>query len=281
MAKMKLYRKTAFKTSKVVTQNYSTSFSFATSLLNKKHSDAIYAIYGFVRFADEIVDTFHKHDKKKLLDQFEKDLYQSIEMGISLNPVLHSFQHVVKKYNIPSDYIKAFLTSMKYDLEKKVYKTKLESDNYIYGSADVVGLMCLRVFCDGDEKQFNELKIPAMKLGSAFQKVNFLRDLKDDTIKLGRTYFHNVDIKNFDDKTKNQIILDIKNDFAEAYQGIKKLPDDSKVAVLLAYYYYKNLLFKLEKTKARSIMQKRIRISNFKKIMLLLKAKTICNLNML
>ena len=278
---MDLYTETALKTSKIVTESYSTSFSYATSLLKKEHRDAIYAIYGFVRFADEIVDTFHNHDKKILLDQFEKDLHQALENGISLNPVLHSFQLVVNKYGISHKYIEAFLTSMKYDLDKKEYKTQLETDQYIYGSADVVGLMCLRVFCDGNDQQFETLKKPAMKLGSAFQKVNFLRDLKNDFETLGRNYFPGIDINRFDKKAKELVINEIKNDFNEAYAGIKKLPVNAKNAVLLAYLYYRVLLKKLERTAPDKILHERIRISNFKKMLLLLEAKTLCKLNLI
>ena len=280
-AHMDLYSLTAFKTSKIVTESYSTSFSYATRLLKSEHRDAIYAIYGFVRFSDEIVDTFHNYDKKTLLEQFEKDLHQSLEKGISLNPVLHSFQMVVNKYHIPYEYIDAFLTSMKYDLDKKEYKSQIETDQYIYGSADVVGLMCLRVFCDGNEKIFQKLKHPAMKLGSAFQKVNFLRDLKNDYEILGRNYFPGIDVSRFDEKTKFLLINEIKRDFKEAYEGIKKLPKNAKNAVLLAYLYYRVLLKKLERTAPDKILHKRIRISNLKKMLLLLEAKTLCKLNLL
>lgn len=276
-----LYTATALKTSKVVTESYSTSFSYAASLLKKEHRDAIYAIYGFVRFADEIVDTFHNHDKKTLLEQFEKDLHHSLENGISLNPVLHSFQLVVKKYHIPHEYIDAFLTSMKHDLNKKEYKTQVETSQYIYGSADVVGLMCLCVFCDGNKQQFEALKQPAMKLGSAFQKVNFLRDLKNDYETLGRNYFSGIDINQFDEKAKKRVINEIKSDFREAYSGIKKLPNNAKNAVLLAYLYYQVLLKKLERTAPDKILHQRIRISNLKKMLLLLEAKTLCKLNLL
>ena len=256
---MTLYDSTTHKISKLVTNTYSTSFSFATNMLNKEHRDAIYGIYGFVRFADEIVDTFHEYDKKFLLGKFESDLKIALQNKISLNPILHTFQKVVEKYHIPYEYIDAFLTSMKYDLEKKEYNTKLEADTYIYGSADVVGLMCLRVFCDGNEKYFQELKGPAMKLGSAFQKVNFLRDLKNDAEQLGRNYFPELDYGNFTENTKQKIIADIESDFDIAYAGIKKLPQDSKIAVLVAYLYYRNLLKKLKRTPAANIQKIRIR----------------------
>lgn len=278
---MQLYNRTAIKISKVVTTSYSTSFSMATGMLEKEHRDAIYAIYGFVRFADEIVDTFHDYDKELLLDKFEKDLEDAINQGISMNPILQSFQLAVKKYNIPHQYIDAFLTSMKYDLNKKHYQNKLETDEYIYGSADVVGLMCLRVFTDGEEKRFNELKKPAMKLGSAFQKVNFLRDLKNDTEELGRFYFPNLVHDRFNEENKQIIITDIENDFQEAFEGIKQLPKSTRIAVLSAYYYYKRLLLKIKSTPANEIMESRIRISDFKKISLLVKATVLCKLNVI
>jgi phytoene/squalene synthetase len=278
---MKLFDDTATKISKVVTTSYSTSFSMATRLLEKKHRHAIYAIYGFVRFADEIVDTFHEYNKKQLLDKFEADLKDALAQGISMNPILHSFQNVVREYGIPYQYIDAFLTSMKYDLDKKNYENKLEADTYIYGSADVVGLMCLRVFTDGDEVYFNKLKKPAMKLGSAFQKVNFLRDLKNDTEHLGRIYFPNLVNGEFNEASKQIIIKDIEADFKEAFEGIKQLPKSTRVAVLSAYYYYLELLLKIKKIPAKEIMASRVRISDFKKIRLLLKAKLLCKLNMI
>lgn len=278
---MKLFDHTATKISKVVTTSYSTSFSMATGMLDKKHRDAVYAIYGFVRFADEIVDTFHEFNKKELLDKFENDLKDALAQGISMNPILHSFQNVVREYGIPYQYIDAFLTSMKYDLDKKNYENQLEADTYIYGSADVVGLMCLRVFTDGDETRFNELKKPAMKLGSAFQKVNFLRDLKNDTEDLGRIYFPNLVNGEFNEASKLIIIKDIEADFKEAFEGIKQLPKSTRVAVLSAYYYYLELLLKIKNIPAKEIMVSRVRISNFKKIVLLVKAKVLCKLNVI
>lgn len=278
---MHLYNHTAIKISKVVTNSYSTSFSMATSMLDKEHRDAIYAIYGFVRFADEIVDTFHEFQKKDLLEKFEFDLHHAINQGISLNPILHSFQLTVKKYNIPYHYIEAFLTSMKFDLEKKYYENKLDADAYIYGSADVVGLMCLRVFTDGNETNFNKLKKPAMKLGSAFQKVNFLRDLKNDTEELGRMYFPTLLKENFNEINKQIIIADIESDFNEAYLGIKQLPKSSRIAVLSAYYYYSELLLKIKNSRAEKIMDTRVRVSNFRKVSLLVKATVLCKLNVI
>lgn len=274
---MNLYDHTAFKISKIVTENYSTSFSMATGMLKKEHRRAIYAIYGFVRFADEIVDTFHDFQKKELLDKFENDLKDALEQNISLNPVLHAFQMVVKEYKIPYAYIDSFLGSMKTDLQKKNYASKQEANNYIYGSADVVGLMCLRVFTDGDDQLFNQLEKPAMKLGSAFQKVNFIRDLKADTQGLGRSYFPEIESDVFDEKNKARIIAGIEADFDDALQGIRQLPKSARPAVLAAYYYYRGLLAKIKNTPAKEIMASRIRISDAKKIYLLAKAKTQCN----
>jgi phytoene/squalene synthetase len=278
---MNLYDHTATKISKVVTTSYSTSFSMATGMLDKKHRDAVYAIYGFVRFADEIVDTFHEFNKKELLDKFENDLKEALAQGISMNPILHSFQITVREYGIPYQYIDAFLTSMKYDLDKKNYENQLEADTYIYGSADVVGLMCLRVFTDGDETRFNELKKPAMKLGSAFQKVNFLRDLKNDTEDLGRVYFPHLVNGYFNEQIKLTIIEDIESDFREAFEGIKQLPKSTRVAVLSAYYYYLELLLKIKNIPATEIMVSRVRISDFRKISLLIKAKVLYKLNII
>jgi phytoene/squalene synthetase len=269
---MDLYTATSYKISKLVTESYSTSFSFATSLMNAEHRSAIYAVYGFVRFADEIVDTFHSHDKEFLLNKFEKDLHSALEHKLSLNPILHSFQQVVNQYNIPYPYIEAFLNSMRADLEKKEYATKLEADQYIYGSADVVGLMCLKIFCDGDKVSFKKLQKPAMRLGSAFQKVNFLRDLKNDAEVLGRSYFPDVDYTNFTEEAKYKVIAEIEADFDSAYLGIKRLPQDSKIAVLVAYLYYKTLLKKLKKAPANRIQETRMRISDSRKIAILLQA---------
>lgn len=278
---MQLFDKTTYKVSRVITNTYSTSFSFATGLLSKEHRNAIYAIYGFVRFADEIVDTFHHHDKKFLLQRFEQDLQLAIKQNVSLNPVLHAFQLVIHKFNIPYEEVDSFLTSMKFDLEKKEYRTRKEASEYIYGSADVVGLMCLRVFCDGNENYYNELKGPAMRLGSAFQKVNFLRDLKNDAEFLGRTYFPDLNYQDFNEETKSKIVADIEDDFREAYSGIKKLPTDSKVAVMVAYLYYRNLLKKLKHTPASKIKEVRIRISNTRKIIILIKAVLLGKLKLI
>jgi phytoene/squalene synthetase len=227
------------------------------------------------------VDTFHEFNKKELLDKFENDLKEALAQGISMNPILHSFQITVREYGIPYQYIDAFLTSMKYDLDKKNYENQLEADTYIYGSADVVGLMCLRVFTDGDETRFNELKKPAMKLGSAFQKVNFLRDLKNDTEDLGRVYFPHLVNGYFNEQIKLTIIEDIESDFREAFEGIKQLPKSTRVAVLSAYYYYLELLLKIKNIPATEIMVSRVRISDFRKISLLIKAKVLYKLNII
>lgn len=229
-------------------------------------SAAIYNIYGFVRFADEIVDTFHDYQKEALLDDFENEYYKALENGISLNPILNSFQATVIRYNITDDLVKAFLKSMRADLSKTQYQTKEEYNEYIYGSADVVGLMCLKVFVDGDEKKYNELKDAAMRLGSAFQKVNFLRDLKKDYQELDRTYFPNVDFNHFDEETKTNIIKEIENDFNLALKGIFDLPIESRFGVYTAYKYYNKLLKKLKNIPSKKIQNARIRVPNYQKM---------------
>jgi len=278
---MILYNQTATAVSTLITKKYSTSFFWATCMFQKEIKNAITSIYGFVRFADEIVDTFHNYDKSYLLDKFEDDYYESIKQGISLNPVIHSFQITVKKYNIPNEYVQAFLISMRADLMKNEYNTKSELDSYIYGSADVVGLMCLKVFCNGDDKNFHELELPAMKLGSAFQKVNFLRDLKTDMELLDRSYFPEIEKGIFNESIKKEVILKIHEDFDMAYDGIKRLPKNAKLAVLLAYYYYKNLLQKIERIPAGKVLESRIRTSDGKKILLLFKAIIVTKLNLI
>lgn len=264
-----LFDDVSFKCSKLVTKNYSTSFSLAVYMLSPSIRDAIYSIYGFVRFADEIVDSFHGFDKESLITEFEDEYYKSMERGISLNPILNSFQQTVKQYNISDDLIQAFLKSMKLDLIKSDYNSKAEYDDYIYGSADVVGLMCLKVFVSGDTERYNLLKDEAMRLGSAFQKVNFLRDLKDDNLVLNRNYFPGVDLNSFDEKAKTAIINEIEEDFKVAYQGIVKLPIEAKFGVYTAFVYYKKLLKKLENTPCDEIGNARIRVSNYTKAGLL------------
>lgn len=268
--------------SKLVTKSYSTSFSLAVNMLSPKIRADIYNIYGFVRFADEIVDTFHDYDKEELMSHFENDYQLSKKQGISLNPILNSFQHTIKKYNIPEEMVQSFLKSMKADLYKTEYETKEEYDEYIYGSADVVGLMCLKVFVNGDEAKYNELKDAAMRLGSAFQKVNFLRDLKDDFETLNRSYFPNIDLGQLDAASKQLIIDEIEADFEYAYHnGILKLPVEAKFGVYTAYRYYRKLLKKLNKVPSTKIMDTRIRISNPMKINLLARSYVKYKLNII
>lgn len=278
---MDLFSEIAFKTSKVITQNYSTSFSGAVSLLEKEKQDAIYSIYGFVRFADEIVDTFHQCNQSYFLDKFESDLNEAIVEKLSMNPVLHAFSLTIRKYNIDKKYVDAFLASMRADLKKQIYNNYEELSEYIHGSADVVGLMCLKVFVDGDEKLFNQLQLHAIKLGSAFQKVNFLRDLKSDTEGLHRIYFPQLGNNKFTEPVKNEIIADIENDFAEARKGIDKLPGRSKLAVLMAFTYYTTLLSKLKETPAVKISESRIRVPDWYKYFLFTKIRTQYKLSIL
>lgn len=276
-----LFDETSFRCSKIVTQKYSTSFSLAVKMLSPKIREAIFSIYAFVRFADEIVDSFHGFEKEKLINQFEKDYYNAKKDGISLNPILNAFQITVNKYGITDDLIQAFLKSMKLDLNKESYNTVSEYNNYIYGSADVVGLMCLKVFVNGDNEKYESLKDSAMRLGSAFQKVNFLRDLKDDYEVLNRSYFPGVNLRSLTVDSKNKIIDEIENDFKEAYKGIKLLPIEAKFGVYTAYIYYRGLLKKLSKTPSEEIMNTRIRISNPLKISLLAKSFVVFKLNLL
>ncbi|MFH6937139.1 phytoene/squalene synthase family protein [Flavobacterium sp. YO12] len=264
-----LFDDVSFKCSKLVTKNYSSSFSIAVKMLSPSIRDAIYSIYGFVRFADEIVDSFHDYEKESLIDDFEKEYYKAVNLGISLNPILNSFQHTVKEYNITDDLVQAFLKSMKQDLTKSSYNTQTEYADYIFGSADVVGLMCLKVFTKGNNTKYEQLKNEAMRLGSAFQKVNFLRDLKDDNLILNRTYFPGINLNNFTEAAKTQIINEIEDDFNIAYQGIVKLPIEAKFGVYTAYVYYKKLLTKLKNTPYHEIGNSRIRVSNYTKAGLL------------
>lgn len=275
-----MYDQVSLRCSKMVTRSYSTSFSLGIRLLSKDLHDPIYSIYGFVRFADEIVDSFHDFDKKDLLDRFKIDTYKAIEEGISLNPILNSFQEVVRKYNIERELIDAFLHSMEMDLVDRDYDQK-SFEEYILGSAEVVGLMCLRVFLDGDEQEYQRLKQPAMKLGSAFQKVNFLRDLKADYQKLGRSYFPQVNLERFDHMSKKQIEEDIHADFAEALEGIKQLPRKARFGVYLAYVYYISLFEKIRNTEPMVILEERVRIPNTKKYGLMLGSYFKYRLNLL
>ena len=271
----------SFESSKNVTKAYSTSFSSAVKMLSPTIRQDIYNIYGFVRFADEIVDSFHEYDKKKLFDSFVHDFYNALQDGISLNPILNSFQHTVKKYDIPTNLINDFLESMRWDLTKTEYSNKDEYHNYIYGSADVVGLMCLKVFVKGDTAKYEELKHSAMKLGSAFQKVNFLRDMKEDFESLNRTYFPNANLEQLDEVSKKQIIDEIENDFKCGYEGILKLPIEAKLGVYTAYVYYKKLLYKLKKTPSAKIRTTRIRVPDYEKLSLFAKCYFSYKLNIL
>ncbi|OIQ22661.1 phytoene/squalene synthase family protein [Lacinutrix sp. MedPE-SW] len=276
-----LFDTVSFKCSKVVTQSYSTSFSMATKMLADTIRQDIYNIYGFVRFADEIVDSFHDYDKPTLFAKFENDLKDALKDKISLNPILNAFQHTYHKYNIEKEMVDAFMRSMRLDLHKTNYLTEAEYKDYIYGSADVVGLMCLKVFVNGDASKFNELKSSAMSLGSAFQKVNFLRDLKADFDDLERTYFPNTDLNNLDEIAKQNIIEDIESDFAKGLKGIKELPIDARFGVFMAYRYYSQLLKKLKKTPALEIKSARIRVANYKKVELLTRSYVKYQLNLM
>jgi phytoene synthase len=276
-----LFDEVSVDCSKSVTKTYSTSFSLAVKMLSRRIQNHIYAIYGFVRLADEIVDSFHGFNKEELLNEFELDLKNAISRKISLNPILNSFQETVNNFSIDQKLINSFLESMKRDLHKSNYSTEEDYNKYIYGSADVVGLMCLKVFVEGDSKQFDSLKPYAMKLGSAFQKVNFLRDIKDDSEILQRSYFPNIDANNLTIESKAQIINEISKDFEEAYIGIKLLPKNSRFGVYTAYIYYKELFLKLKKTKADEILNSRIRVSNTQKMSLLAKSYVHHKLNLL
>lgn len=276
-----IFDKVSFDCSKNVTKSYSTSFSAAVKMLAPSIRQDIYNIYGFVRFADEIVDTFHDYNKEELFELFENDLITALKNKISLNPILNSFQHTVTKYQIPNELIDAFMKSMKLDLSKKQYHTNDEYKEYIYGSADVVGLMCLKVFVNGDSNRYEELKNGAMRLGSAFQKVNFLRDLKADYEDLNRTYFPNTDLSKLDEISKNEIIKEIEADFEAGFQGIKNLPIEAKFGVYTAYVYYKKLLSKLKKTPSLEIKNTRIRVSDYQKYGLFAKCYFSYKLNIL
>lgn len=264
-----LFDQTTLECSRLITQRYSTSFTLGIKTLDRKFHLPIYAIYGFVRYADEIVDTFHDQDKAGLLERFKKDTYEAIETKISLNPVLHAFQLIVNQYQIDLDLIEAFLHSMEMDLDFRTYNDSRYHE-YIYGSAEVVGLMCLKVFCEGDSALYQKLKAPACKLGAAFQKVNFLRDIKSDFEERGRVYFPGVDYKLFDKAIKSQIELDIQRDFDDSLIGIEQLPDGAKLGVKVAYLYYQKLFDKIKGLPAETITQQRIRIPNARKISLLL-----------
>lgn len=275
-----IYDKVSAICSREITKAYSTSFSLGIYFLSPALRTPIHGIYGFVRVADEIVDSFHNFDKRSLMQKFRKDTVDALEQGISTNPVLNSFQHVVHNYNIAWELINTFLKSMEMDLERTQHNLK-SYDEYILGSAEVVGLMCLRVFTEGNEKLYQELKPYAMKLGAAFQKVNFLRDMKDDYMVLGRTYFPGVDFERFTNNEKQRIQKEIEADFAEALIGIRMLPKSSRKGVYLAYYYYRKLFQRISHTPPEKIMNTRIRISDINKIGLMLQSLLRHELNIL
>lgn len=256
------------KSSKLATVTYSTSFSLGIRFFSRRFHDPIYAIYGFVRFADEIVDSFHGFDKAKLLERFKDDTRLAIDEKISLNPILNNFQWAVNKYNIEWELIEKFLNSMEMDL-RDIHYDQPAFEEYILGSAEVVGLMCLRVFCEGDDEKYQRLKGPAMRLGSAFQKINFLRDLKADYKDLGRSYFPGVDLSKFNEETKKKIEDDIAIDFADGLEGIRNLPKGARFGVYMAYVYFHKLFLKIRSTRSNQIMQERIRIPNRTKYKLL------------
>jgi phytoene synthase len=269
MNAIELFDQTTLECSRLITQRYSTSFTLGIKTLAKKFHLPIYAVYGFVRYADEIVDTFHDHDKASLLARFKKETFEAIEIKLSLNPVLHAFQLIVNQYQIDPDLIEAFLHSMEMDLDYQLYNDS-KYQEYIYGSAEVVGLMCLKIFVEGDQEMYDRLREPACKLGAAFQKVNFLRDIKSDFEERGRVYFPGVDFEAFDTSVKVLIEEDIQKDFDDSLVGIEALPDGAKLGVKVAYLYYQKLFDKIKSLPAETITQERIRIPNSKKITLLL-----------
>ncbi|MEP4533796.1 MAG: phytoene/squalene synthase family protein [Cyclobacteriaceae bacterium] len=276
----KLYTTTSLKCSKLITQHYSTSFTLGIKTLDSKFHLPIYAIYGFVRYADEIVDTFHDFDKPKLLAKFKADTYEAIDLGISLNPVLHSFQLIVNEYGIEKKLIEAFLHSMEMDLDKDSYNSD-GYQQYIYGSAEVIGLMCLKVFCEGNDNLYQTLKSTAKSLGAAFQKVNFLRDIKSDFKDRGRVYFPGVDFNSFGDDEKAKIEQDIEQDFKHALTGIKQLPKGCRSGVYLAYIYYTRLFKKIKSLSSKKITNQRVRIPDPLKFLLLSKTMILNKLNLI
>lgn len=276
-----LYDGLSFACSKKVTSLYSTSFSWSVRMLKSRIRGHIYNIYGFVRLADEIVDSFHGYDQAALLDAFEQDFYSALEKDISLNPIIHAFQLSIKKYDIDLALVEAFLKSMRMDLAPAVYESRETYSDYIYGSADVVGLMCLQVFVEGDKAKYESLKDSAMRLGSAFQKINFLRDIKNDLALLNRSYFPQIQLEGMNAESKAIIIDEIEEDLREAYLGIRQLPSSAKFGVYTAYLYYRKLLHKLKSTPSEEILQKRVRVRNPMKAALLLKSFLHVKLNML
>lgn len=281
MNTLRTFTQAAGKCSSSITKHYSTSFSWAIRLLNKDIQPHIHAIYGFVRLADEIVDTFHDFDKASLLSALRQDTDRAIRDGISLNPVLHSFQDTVNRFNIPKDLIDAFLHSMETDLDKKTYLSAAELEIYIYGSAEVVGLMCLYVFCEGSTVQYQQLMPGAKSLGAAFQKVNFLRDLAADQQYLERSYFPGIDPNNFDVQAKQLVEHEIAEDFARAYESIRYLPVKARMGVYVAYRYYLSLFKRIRKQQPAFIMNNRIRVPDYRKFLIILDAGVRNRMNMI
>jgi phytoene/squalene synthetase len=280
MATMQIFDAVSIRCSRLTTQKYSTSFTLGIRSLSKRFRDPIYSIYGFVRFADEIVDTFNHPDKAALLADFKQDTWKAIDQKISLNPILHSFQACVNQYGIERELIDTFLHSMEMDLSEKSYD-QAGYEKYILGSAEVVGLMCLRVFCEGDDAQYQKLKTPAMRLGSAFQKINFLRDLNADYATLGRTYFPHLSMEAFDDRIKADILKDIQKDFEDGFQGILMLPKGARFGVYVAYVYYFALLNKIRNTPSTTILNERIRIPDGRKYALIVQSYIRHQLNLI
>jgi 15-cis-phytoene synthase len=277
---MDLYRKNNLDCSRITTRNYSTSFSLGVRVLSAKYREGIYSIYGFVRYADEIVDTFFDQDQRTIFEEFRHETYKAIERKFSINPIIDSFQMAVNKYGIDRELIDAFLLSMEMDLSNEVYSPELLK-TYIYGSAEVVGLMCLRVFYFDEPEKYDQLKAPARKLGEAFQKVNFLRDARDDFNEKGRVYFKDIDFSNFTEETKKRLEAEIEMDFQESMEGIRKLNKQVRLGVYLAYSYYMNLLREIKNARPEEILKKRYRVSNRRKSYLLVNAYLKNALNML
>lgn len=276
---MDLYRKNNLDCSRITTRNYSTSFSLGVRVLSPKYREGIYSIYGFVRYADEIVDTFFDQDQRTIFEEFRVETFKAIDRKFSINPIIDSFQMAVHKYNIDHELIEAFLLSMEMDLTHEVYSPELLK-TYIYGSAEVVGLMCLRVFYYNEPEKYDALVVPARKLGEAFQKVNFLRDVRDDFNGKGRTYFKNIDFNNFTEETKKQLEDEIEKDFQESMEGIRQLKKQVRLGVYLAYSYYLHLLKEIKKARPEEILKKRYRVSTRRKSYLLVNAylKNVLNL---
>jgi len=276
---MEIYRKNNLDCSRITTRNYSTSFSLGVRVLSAKYREGIYSIYGFVRFADEIVDTFFEQDQRTIFQEFRLETFKAIDRGFSINPIIDSFQMAVRKYNIDRELVEAFLVSMEMDLSHDVYSPEMLK-KYIYGSAEVVGLMCLRVFYFNEPEKYDKLVAPARKLGEAFQKVNFLRDVHEDFNEKGRIYFKDIDFSNFTEATKKQLEAEIEKDFMESMEGIRQLKKQVRFGVYLAYSYYMHLLKEIKKARPEEILKKRYRITNTRKSFLLVNAylKNVLNL---